>query len=459
MLISPGAHTFRQLPLLVDHVFDLEGNPGFSYHIYDIHGLKPPQTVHNHKKSELSLLDEQMLEQVKVELIGTFYPPETTSYYITLSSLGPAKIVVDGQVVLEQTANCSDAMGFLFGGVPVPKTSVPLEAGRAYKICIHAAPPAPGSSVDLGFLQGQVGVRACCMPATEHDSDVLSEAVNIARTCDYSIIFTGNDPDWETEGQDQASFNLPKDGSQDALVNAVADVCATTIVVNSTGTPVALPWLHKVDALLQVWFPGQEAGNSIVDVLTGAQNPEGHLTCTFPKRLEDCPAYGNFPGQKHDEHGLEVRYEEGIFMGYRHFDLLPADKVNFPFGFGLSYTTFAFEDFNVEGAVTTGFAIKLNVRNTGPVCGAIAAQVYVGKKDPPTGDPVKVLAAFQKVFVKAGSACGIEMFVDTRDIATWDEVRSVWLVTAGKYDFSVGTSAGDLVTSRRLTLSGCTFAP
>lgn len=407
----------------------------------------------------MSLLDGHILNNVEIDLIGTFHPPESTSYYLTLSSLGPSQLFINDELILEQKFNCPDAMGFLFGGVPVPKVCVPMGADKAYTIRVHASLPVPDGDKDLGFLECQVGVRLGCMPSTEHDADILSEAVELAKSSDCSIIFTGNEPAWETEGQDQASFHLPKDGSQDRLVSAIAAVCSNTIVVNSTGVAVAFPWLHPVQGLLQTWFPGQEAGNSIVDVLTGAQNPEGHLTCTFPKRLHDCPAYGNFPGDKHSTHGLEVKYEEGVFVGYRHFDRLPADAVNFPFGFGLSYTTFDFGEFTVRRQSEDVFAVQVRVRNTGAVKGATAVQIYVGSKNPSPSDPIKVLAGLKKVTLEPGSSTMVNILVETRDFAFWDEETHGWVVEAGEYEFSVGRSSAELVATSVVHLDRKTFAP
>ncbi|KAL6366062.1 hypothetical protein LRP88_00158 [Fusarium phalaenopsidis] len=451
------AHTFRQLPLLVDHILDLEGNPGFTYHIYEPGNSTPTKTIHGYDKSEMSLLDGHILQNVEIDLIGTFHPPESASYYLTLSSLGPSQLFINDELILEQKANCPDAMGFLFGGVTVPKVCVPMEAGKEYTIRVHASPPVPDGDKDLGFLEGQVGVRLGYMSPTEHDSDILSEAIDLAKSSDYSIIFTGNDPAWETEGQDQASFHLPKDGSQDRLVSAIAAVCSKTIVVNSTGVAVAFPWLHQVQGLLQTWFPGQEAGNSIVDVLTGVQNPEGNLTCTFPKRLHDCPAYGNFPGANHSTHGLEVKYEEGVFVGYRHFDRLPADAVNFPFGFGLSYTTFDFDEFTVSNQSKDVFAVQLRVRNTGAVKGATAVQIYVGSKNPSPSDPIKVLAGLRKVTLEPESSTMVDIIVEARDFAFWDEETHGWVVEAGEYEFSVGRSSAELVAKSVVQLDHKTF--
>ncbi|KAI8654272.1 Beta-glucosidase [Fusarium sp. Ph1] len=439
---SKGAHTFRQLPLLVDHILDLEGNPGFTYHIYEPGNSTPTKTIHGYDKSEMSLLDGHILQNVEIDLIGTFHPPESASYYLTLSSLGPSQLFINDELILEQKANCPDAMGFLFGGVTVPKVCVPMEAGKEYTIRVHASPPVPDGDKDLGFLEGQVGVRLGYMSPTEHDSDILSEAIDLAKSSDYSIIFTGNDPAWETEGQDQASFHLPKDGSQDRLVSAIAAVCSKTIVVNSTGVAVAFPWLHQVQGLLQTWFPGQEAGNSIVDVLTGVQNPEGNLTCTFPKRLHDCPAYGNFPGANHSTHGLEVKYEEGVQLSV---------------WLRLILHTFDFDEFTVSNQSKDVFAVQLRVRNTGAVKGATAVQIYVGSKNPSPSDPIKVLAGLRKVTLEPESSTMVDIIVEARDFAFWDEETHGWVVEAGEYEFSVGRSSAELVAKSVVQLDHKTF--
>jgi beta-glucosidase len=171
-----------------------------------------------------------------------------------------------------------------------------------------------GSTVDpVSFLQGNA-----------EEEDLLTPEV--------TIVFVGNTYVWESEGHDTTSMNLPADGSQDALISAVAEANPKTIVVNSTGVPIAMSWLSKVKAVLQTWFPGQEASNAINDILTGAANPSGRPPVTFPRRLEDSPAYGKFPG---DTEEVEVNYAEGSFIGYRYYDHV-AETVVFQFDHGLS---------------------------------------------------------------------------------------------------------------------------
>ncbi|KAF5685195.1 beta-glucosidase [Fusarium denticulatum] len=456
---AKGAHTFRMLPPIAENVVDLDGNPGFTFKIFEPGNPEPIEVRPAHPDSEVSVLSSFGFSNKDVTLEGTFTAQETAKYYFTASGLGPSKLIIDGKVVFEQKENSKDAMGFLFGGDNPPEFKVSLEAGRKYKLAMHTSPPAAkdGEDLDLGILEGRVGLRVGYMSEAEHDYDLLSEAIDVAKDADYAIVFTGHEPFWETEGQDQVSFNLPKDGSQDRLIAKVSEVNPNTIVVNSTGVSIAMPWLEKIQGLVQTWFPGQEAGNSIADVLTGAQTPEGHLTCTFPKKIEDCPAYGNFPG-KHVDGRLRVTYGEGVFIGYRYFDCLSADKVNFPFGFGLSYTTFDYSDLEVKES-SGDYSVSVKVSNTGKVVGAIAVQVYVGAAQTAKGDPLKQLAAFEKVTLKPGESTKAEIPVRARDFAFFDESAKKWVVKGGDYKFMIGRSAGDIALESKIAVEEKSFDP
>ena len=287
--------------------------------------------------------------------------------------------------------------------------------------------------------------------ASVHDADLEGEAVQIAERADLAIVFTGHDPQWETEGRDQDSFHLPRQGSQDRLVTAVAKANRNTIVVNSTGVAVAMPWLDQVPALLQTWFPGQECGNAIADVLTGAVNPEGRLPVSFPKRIEDAPAYGNFPGE-YIQGQLKVQYAEGVFVGYRHFDRLARDKVNFPFGYGLSYTSFSIGEMKVTKEAEEPYAVSVMTQNTGSQTGGVVVQVYAGRSEKSADHPIKTLVAFQKVRLDPGEQKAIQLHVSIRDLAYFDESKHCWLVDAGQYEVSTGTSSMDIVQALPITI-------
>jgi len=278
------------------------------------------------------------------------------------------------------------------------------------------------------------------MTVAEHDRDLLTEALELAKEVDIAIVFTGHIPAWETEGQDQQSFNLPREGSQDRLVAAVAANNKKTIVVNSTGVAVALPWLDNVSALLQAWFPGQEAGNAIADIITGAVNPSGRLPISWPKRIEDTPAYGNFPGETKDGQRT-VHYEEGVFVGYRHYDRIAKEKLHFPFGFGLSYSTFSLFSGHVAQPTKSTFKATVAAKNTGNVAGATVVQLYVGRKATLSGHPIKTLAAFKKVSLRPGEQKSVELELALKDFAYFDESEKRWRVDEASYDFSFGQSA------------------
>ncbi|EFX05115.1 glycoside hydrolase family 3 domain containing protein [Grosmannia clavigera kw1407] len=457
---AKGAPTFRQLPLLTDNVVGLDGSHGFTYLIYSPGNPTPVKTIHGHGQSEVSLIQPVYHDANEAELVGTFTAPETGTYYLTLSGMGPSQLLIDGQIVYDQPANCPDFMGFLLGGVAVPFVPFQLQAGTQYKLQIRSRPPTPDEGADIiPIFQHQPGVRLGLMTAAVHDQDLLPEAVELAKAADVAIVFTGHAAEWETEGQDQASFHLPKNGSQDRLVAAVAAVNSQTVVVNSTGVAVAMPWLDQVQALVQSWFPGQEAGHSIADVLVGARNPEGHLTCTFPRQIEDSPAYGNFPGTYDDQNRLTVTYAEGVFVGYRHYDRLAADKVNFPFGFGLSYTAFSYVELAVSPVSPDEYNVRVTVANTGAVQGATAVQIYVGGTVASAETPVKTLASFKKITLQAGESTVVELPVKLQDVASWDEKTHRWSIQAGDYKFSVGKNARDMVLSVDVHLEAKTYLP
>ncbi|KAJ4003868.1 hypothetical protein NW752_011996 [Fusarium irregulare] len=457
-VFAKGAHKERLLPAIrpdtfVGTVVDLDGKPGFSRQLFK-EGEETPVSTTGQPTSAYSPLGSQESLWRRLEIVGDFTPSETGSHYIACSGLGPTRVYVDGEIIYEQTANCTDPMGSLFLAAPEPEFRHKFEAGKTYRLRICSDPP---TKIGLTILEGRSGVRVGFSLESDHDADLVGEAAQVAKGADYAIVFTGHDPQWETEGRDQDSFNLPRKGTQDALVSTVASVNPNTIVVNSTGVPIAMPWLEKVPAVVQAWFPGQECGYSIADVLTGAVNPEGRLPVSFPKNIEDCPAHGNFPGEYFDGQ-LKVKYEEGIFIGYRHFDRLPKEKVNFPFGHGLSYTTFEYELSSVSRD-KGDWSVVAQVTNTGKQAGGALVQVYSGRAEQSPDHPIKTLVAFGKVQLQPGEKREVRLAVKERDLAYFDTNLKKWVVDEGEYRFSVGASSADIAGSVVIRAEEAKFDP
>ncbi|KAJ4301134.1 hypothetical protein N0V90_003224 [Kalmusia sp. IMI 367209] len=452
---SKGAHTYRQLPPLATNCTYSEGKPGWILQAFEPGNHdKPTMTLPGHKEAAFTGLFNDDVKWKDIQLTTTFIPTNTGKHYISCSGIGPTVVKINDEIIFEQKESTNDAMGFLFGGNPEEEFTYAFTGGKSYDIRIESQPPGKEGSDFGGILAGMPGFRMGFMDAEEHDEDLMSKAVDVARECDYAIVFTGHTPVWETEGQDQAGFHLPnKDGSQDKLVEAVAAANPKTIVVNSTGVVVAMPWLSKVSAVVQAWFPGQEAGNAIADVLSGAVNPSGRLPVSWPKRLEDAPAHGNFPGDRKDGQ-LTVKYEEGVFVGYRHYDRVSQDKVQFPFGFGLSYTRFSLKDGNVSQDSNGRFKTEVTVTNTGEFSGATVAQLYVGRAEQSSEHPIKTLAAFKKVFLEAGKEEKVELSIDLKDFAYFDQSSDKWKVDQGRYNFSFGQSTQHIECVVSLDIDG-----
>ncbi|KAJ3576436.1 hypothetical protein NPX13_g3703 [Xylaria arbuscula] len=440
---SLGANTDRVTPPLKDDVTvgrltGLDEKPGWTMLMYEPDGKEPVHIEHGQVSSSIFPIIKDEWYGKTLELVADFTPIETGSHYMGASGLGPTQVFINEELVYEQKSNCSDTMGFLFGALAEPEFRYQFTVGTSHRIRLRTIPAKQVNG--LGMLNGRPGLRFGLKLASLHDYDLLSDAVSLAKDADYALVFTGHEQQWETEGLDQPSFNLPRDGSQDALVSAVASVNKNVVIVNSTGVAVAMPWLDDVSAVVQSWFPGQECGNSIVDILIGKVNPEGRLPVSFPKRLEDAPAYGNFPGEITDGQ-RRVNYAEGVFVGYRHYDRYGSDKLNFPFGHGLSYASFETSPMQVAKQSREEFMVTVSVTNVGSVPGVTLVQVYMGEEEPQLADPVKSLVGFKKIQLQPGEKGTVTMLLALRDCAHFDESSGRWTLTAGKYMIMLGDSA------------------
>jgi beta-glucosidase len=285
---------------------------------------------------------------------------------------------------------------------------------------------------------------------TSEDGALATEAVAVARQASAVVAFLGLPAADESEGFDREHIGLPV--SQINLLARLFEVSDAVVVVLSNGSAVEVSsWEGGVSAILECWLAGQAAGGAVADLLLGKASPSGKLTETIPQRLQDCPSYLNFPG----ENG-QVRYGEGIFVGYRGYDALDLE-VSYPFGHGLSYTTFAYSDLTVSvaGSAAGGdlaVTASCTVTNTGSVPGKEIVQVYVSDVEASVDRPVRELAGFAKVDLAPGGSTSAAVRLTPRAFSFWSTPHHDWLLEAGAFEVAVGASSRDLRLSRTVEL-------
>ena len=395
-----------------------------------------------------------------------FTPSVDGPHDFTLVQAGRARVVVDGTTVLDGFTDPPPRGESFFGAGSVEAVAtVELAAGRAVDVVVEYA---SGSSPVISAAR--VGVRPT--PA----ADSVERAVAAARDADVAIVVVGTTNEWESEGHDRTSMDLP--GGQDDLVARVVAANRDTVVVLNTGSPATMPWADDARAVVQTWFGGQEMADALADVLTGDAEPGGRLPTTFPVRLEHNPSYGNFPGERD-----EVRYGEGLLVGYRWYDTRRIEP-RYCFGHGLSYTTFTIgEPVASSTRVAPGEPVRLDVTvtNTGTRAGSEVVQCYVAPRAARLVRPEQELKAFAKVTLEAGASETVTLTLDERAFAYWDPGRpdaetlksrgSVvptgggadgddgrraqpgWRVDLGVYELRVGRSSRDVAHTVELEIT------
>ncbi len=370
-------------------------------------------------------------------LSGSFTPSETGAYTFGLTSTGPSRLYIDGRQVIDNWDGWRQGGTAFFGfGNEEITAKFEMKAGQAYDI-----------RLDYWKRKTRIaGLRLGALPPVT--ADAIDRAAALAAEPDVALLFVGLGDDWESEGYDRPDMDLP--GEQVELIEAVAAANSNTVVVLNAGSPIAMPWLERVAAVVQAWYPGQELGNAVADVLFGDVNPSGRLPQTFPKRLQDNPAYINYPG----ENG-KVHYGEGIFVGYRYYDKKETQPL-FPFGYGLSYTTFAYSNLRLNADtfdVADGIQVSVDVSNTGTRAGKEVVQLYVRDIQARLARPEKELKAFRKVHLQPNETKTVAFELSHDALAYYDPEQEGWLAEAGEFEVLVGSSSRDIHLRRRFTLS------
>lgn len=374
------------------------------------------------------------------------FTPKKSGLFVFLVGAGGEdqySLYVDGRRVIRQLDREGQAPAF---------AELPLEAGRTVAVRLDYLP-------DSDHFRAGFGVRAA-------DELISPEARKIAASADAALVCVGFSPPTESEGFDR-SFTLP--WGQDDLIAAVAAANPRTVVAITSGGAVDMRrWLAGVPGVIQLWYPGQEGGTALAEILFGERSPEGKLPATFDRSWEESPVHDHYyPEPQAAGAAPRVTYAEGVFLGYRYYTSAGKEPL-FPFGFGLSYTTFAFSNLRVAAPHWPDLAgaVSFDVTNTGSRAGAEVAQLYVGDPSAKVSRPVRELKGFAKIQLEPGKTRRVSLRLDRRAFAYFDEAAHAWRVDPGRFVISVGNSSENTPLTADLTLGpagsepeALTFAP
>lgn len=368
------------------------------------------------------------VDHFSVRWTGYFIPQTSGEYEFFTSADDGVRLYVDNDRAIDDWQPHSQTLD---------TATEYLEAGQAYKIRLEYFEDVGSAIVGFGV--------------TRADDFVGDKTEALAAKADAVIICVGFDPKTESEGSDR-TFQLP--GGQDALIKQISAVNKNTIVVLTAGGNVDMTqWIDKVPVLVHAWYPGQEGGRALAQIVFGDYSPSGKLPASFERRWEDNPVFHSYYPAKGESH---VKYSEGVFLGYRYYDQSQT-KPLFPFGFGLSYTTFAYSNLSVSpttGDANSPVTVSFDVKNTGHREGAEIAELYVGDSHASVPRPIKELKGFAKINLKPGERKRITLTLDRRAFSFYDVVRKDWNAEPGKFTILVGGSSESIQLQGAFNLIG-----
>ena len=401
--------------------------PGLTREIYlrDAGTTESSKTVLHVERGTESVSSLSSPAKRSVRYTGFFIPKVSGMYTVLAHGEGrdAYTVSIEGAQVLEEVSHL---------GQPVRSARVELTAGKPVAIAFNYVPATDKLAASLALVPS---------------GDVLGEgAVDVAKAADAVVLSVGFDPESESEGYDR-TYELPF--GQQELIQAVARANPRTIVVITAGGSVdTAPWIDQVPALLQTWYSGQEGGTALAQIIAGDANPSGKLPISWERHIEDIPAYANYTEAKGSH---DVTYREGVFTGYRHYDGASV-KPLFPFGYGLSYTTFQFGGLQVKPSGNHEVSVSFDLRNTGGRAGADVAQVYVGPSAGTLARPVRELKQFVRVSLAPGETRHVTLSLPERAFSFWDVASHSWVLSPGRFTIFVGDSSVHLPLSAGLQL-------
>ncbi len=374
--------------------------------------------------------------------MGTFNAPVSGEYVFSLSSAGQSRLLINGEQVVDHWNDPN--LGAFMSVWPwqSKRGTVHLENGKSYEVVVEYLSYPGGYRLHAGYE----------LPLPE---DEMDRVTRMAAEADAAIVVVGTTHEHETEGYDRKEWELP--GDQVKLINTVAVANPRTIVVLINGTPLDIAtWEASVPAIVEGWFNGQETGNALASVLFGHTNPSGKLPDTYPVRYKDNPSYLNYPGESG-----HLLYGEGIFVGYRYYDAKEIEPL-YPFGHGLSYTTFSYENLRLSGSEMEQdgtLEVAVDVRNTGTRTGKEVVQLYVSDTASRLVRPPKELKGFQKISLEPGQMETVRFTLTKKDLSYYDPAQKAWVAEAGAFNVLIGSSSRDIRAQAAFTLKPGPQAP
>jgi beta-glucosidase len=432
---AKGCHTYKFLPGISSDLF--KENDGFKVEFYngqDFEGSPIETKILKGNKFwamggfGLDIVAQSERPSLSVRFSGELQPEHSGEYNFEIFSIGPSKLSINGENLIDNWSSQEPGDAFFGMGSAPKREKIKFEKGKTYSLEVEY-------KWEGRFPAVQIGMQ----PPDQFD--LMEEAINLAKEADAVVLIAGTNSDWETEGNDRANLDLPS--NQNELIETICKLNKNTVVVLNTGSPCEMPWIDNANAILQCWFPGQEFGNSLADILIGKVNPSGKLPTTFPKKLSDTPAYSTYPGKD-----LQMDYEEGLFIGYRWYDRESIEPL-FPFGHGLSYTSFEYSNLRAippKGNSSVA-AFEVDITNTGDVAGKEVLQGYITVNKSQIERPQKELKKFEKISLESGETKKVKFELSEKDLSFWSTENNAWQVEPAEYLFSIGASATDIKDS------------
>lgn len=358
---------------------------------------------------------------------GKLIGPVTGKVKFAIGSDDGSYLYINGKMVIDNGGDHAEQFN---------SAELQMEKGKRYDIRMEVFEHGGGASAKLGWQD----------PAERSQLSTFNRAVMLAKNADVAVVCVGNTAGYEHEGDDIADFKMP--GDQDDLVQAVADANPNTIVVLYGGNAILMKnWIGKVKAVIIAGYPGQEGGTALANILTGKTNPSGKLPYSYIQSCDQTPACNGYKDPL-----LKVPYSEGIFVGYRYYEKNNIRPL-FPFGFGLSYTSFEFSNMQVIQTGDQQFDVKIDVKNTGPVEGEEVAQVYISQPLCSVERPLKELKAFAKVKLKPGETKTVTMPLDKRSFQFWHPVQKKWVLEPGNFGILLGNSSEETRFKKMISIN------